>query len=286
MHETLRDLLREASNRLANVSDSPQLDAEVLMAHALQRGRSWLDAWPEHRPDAASAARVAQLVAARAAGRPVAHLVGSREFWSLSLAVSDATLIPRPETELLVQTVLQLALAENARVLDLGTGSGAIAVALASERPGWRITAVDRSPEAVAIARGNAQRHGVSIDFRIGDWFAPLRADNPRFDLVVSNPPYIADDDPHLQHGDVRFEPRSALAAGSDGLDDLRRIVAGTPGFLDAGGWLWLEHGHTQAAAVAELLAAGGFTDLAAYSDLAGLPRLSGARLPPDHDTA
>ncbi|MCB1789367.1 MAG: peptide chain release factor N(5)-glutamine methyltransferase [Gammaproteobacteria bacterium] len=277
----MSELLRNAVERLRPASTDPTLDAQVLLAHVLGRDRGWLYAWPEYVPDEATCRRFQHLVAERCAGRPVAHLVGAREFWSLPLRVDQHTLIPRPETERLVEVALDLDLPDDARVLDLGTGSGAIALALASERPRWEIVAVDASTQALAIARANAARLQLtSVEFVGGNWFAPL-AGRARFDLVVSNPPYIADTDPHLQQGDVRFEPRSALASGADGLDAIRTIIADAGDHLSAGGWLWLEHGFEQAGAVIDLLQAAGFGDAATHHDLAGHARLSGGRWQP-----
>jgi release factor glutamine methyltransferase len=274
---TVRELLGESTARLAAASDTPRLDAEILLAHASGRDRGWLYAWPEHRPEPAVMVAFLALIDQRASGRPVAYLTGEREFWSLSLKIDEHTLIPRPETELLVETALELTLPERARVLDLGTGSGAIAIAIATERPGWRIAAVDRSAQATAAARANALALGTKIDLFTGDWFDAINADS-RFDLIVSNPPYVADNDPHLSRGDVRFEPRTALAAGADGLRDLRTIVAAAPAFLADRGWLWLEHGHDQGSAVARLLQNRGFQQVRTVNDMTGLPRISGGQ--------
>jgi release factor glutamine methyltransferase len=280
MPATVRELIADASRRLQPVSDTPLLDAQILLANALGRDRGWLYAWPEHCPEPTAVIEFDRRVDARAAGTPIAYLTGSREFWSLSLAVSEATLIPRPETERLVEIALTLDLPGDARVLDLGTGSGAIAVALATERRDWKVTAVDRSQAALAVARTNAQRHAVEVRFIHSDWFAGLRSDE-RFDLIVGNPPYIAADDPHLSRGDVRFEPRSALAAGDDGLTDLRTIIDAAPGYLSPGGWLWLEHGLDQSKAVRSMLHARDFEHVASHTDLADLPRVSGGRIHP-----
>ena len=254
------------------------------MAHLLGRDRSWLYAWPDHRLDEAQLVGFAQLVDARAGGRPVAHLTGRREFWSLPIAVNEHTLIPRPETEQLVEIALSLELSRTARVLDLGTGSGAIALALATHRPTWQIVAVDSSAAALDVARDNARRLGASAVHLVhGDWFATLPGDRP-FDLIVSNPPYIAAADPHLSEGDVRFEPASALVSGEDGLADLRRIITDAPPFLCPGGWLWLEHGFDQGPLVTDMLRSRGFHDVQTRSDLAGHPRHSGGRRASDPD--
>lgn len=276
----VRDLLSEATAALAAATEDPALEAQVLLAHALGRERSWLFAWPERVLDQDQGARFAGLLARRLAGEPVAYLLGRREFWSLSLRVSPATLIPRPETEQLVEIALALEMPEQARVLDLGSGSGAIALALASERPHWRIDAVERSAEALAVARRNAAELGLDrVCWLHGDWFGPLdRA--VRYQLIVSNPPYVAAADPHLARGDLRFEPRAALAAGTDGLDDIRRIVAAAPGHLAAGGWLWLEHGAGQGPAVADLMRRAGLHGVETRPDLAGLARHTGGHLP------
>ena len=265
MPQTLRQALSRAAARLGGQTDSPVLDAEVLLAHVLGKPRSHLHAWPEAELDEADARRFAALIERRAAGEPVAHLVGRREFWSLPLAVTPDTLIPRPETELLVEALLErLPAGRPARILDLGTGSGAIALAIRHERPAWTVTAVERSPAALAVARRNAQRLGLTIDWRQGDWYAPVAGE--RFTAIVSNPPYVAEADPHL-------------AAGPEGLDDLERIVAGAPAHLAPGGWLLLEHGPDQATAVASLLKSRGFEETRCLRDLAGHDRVGLGRL-------
>lgn len=277
---TIRELLVDAASRLAAGAEDPHLEAQVLLAHALQRDRAWLFAWPEHRPTTDQAAHFADLIRQRMLGRPIAYLTGVREFWSLALHVDPHTLIPRPETEQLVEIALELPLPPAARVLDLGTGSGAIALALARERPQWRITAVDRSAAALAVARGNAQRLGLGrVEFLCSDWFDALPA-QATFDLILSNPPYIAAQDPHLARGDLRFEPASALVSGPDGLDAIREIVAAAPRHLTAAGWLWLEHGAEQAEAIAAELSRHAFREVRSTRDLAGLPRHAGALAP------
>lgn len=270
---TVADLLRRAALRIGG--DSPRLDAELLLGEVLGQGRTWLFAHAEDRVEAPAQAAYEDLLRRREAGEPVAHLLGRRGFWTLELAVTADTLIPRPETELLVEQALARLPAERAaRVLDLGTGTGAIALAIASERPRADVTAVDRSAAALAVARGNAQRLGLAgVRFLEGDWFAPVAGE--RFDLIVGNPPYIADGDPHLGQGDVRFEPRGALVAGADGLDDIRRIAADAREQLLPGGWLLLEHGQEQGAAVREVLAQAGLVEVATVQDLEGRDRVS-----------
>ena len=274
---TCEALLRQASARIK--SDSPALDAELLLSHVTGLSRTSFRAWPEREVTESQAEAFGALVAERVAGRPVAHLLGHQEFWSLPLKVSASTLIPRPDTECLVETALGLPLPEQARVLDLGTGTGAIALALATERPAWQVTGVDRIAEAVALALRNAQRLRLSnAHFCESHWFSALAGQ--RFELIVSNPPYIPASDPHLVQGDLRFEPHSALVAGADGLDDLRLIIEQAPLYLEPGGWLLLEHGYDQAEAVRALLAAGGFEEVQSRRDLGGHERISLGRRP------
>jgi release factor glutamine methyltransferase len=260
----------------ADLPDSPsaRLDAELLLAFALGKPRSYLRTWPEREPSAEQQAAFAALLVRRRGGEPVAYILGQQGFWSLDLEVAPHTLIPRPDTELLVEAALELLPATPLRALDLGTGTGAIALALASERPGWRVTGVDRVAEAVALAERNRQRLKLdNADFRPSQWFGALAGE--RYGLIVSNPPYIAADDRHLGEGDVRFEPASALVSGADGLDDIRQIIAQAPQHLEPGGWLLLEHGYDQAAAVRELLAAAGFARVHSRRDLGGHERIS-----------
>ncbi|WP_043307162.1 peptide chain release factor N(5)-glutamine methyltransferase [Pseudomonas sp. ML96] len=260
----------------ATLPDSPtaRLDAELLLAAALGKPRSYLRTWPEREPSAEQLAAFAALLERRRSGEPVAYILGHQGFWSLDLEVAPHTLIPRPDTELLVEVALQLAPATPQRVLDLGTGTGAIALALASERGGWKVTGVDRITEAVELAERNRQRLKLNnAEFRQSSWFDALAGE--RFGLILSNPPYIAADDRHLGEGDVRFEPMSALVAGADGLDDIRQIVVQAPQHLDAGGWLLLEHGYDQAEAVRALLSATGFAAVESRRDLGGHERIS-----------
>ena len=237
-------------------------------------------AYPEDTLTPEQAERFADLLARRAAGEPVAYLLGVREFYGRDFQVSPAVLIPRPETELIVDLVRERVPAGAAlAILDLGTGSGALAVTLALELPSATVTAVDFSSAALGVARANAEALGARVRFVESDWFAAL-AVGERFEVIVSNPPYVADGDPHLAEGDVRFEPASALASGPAGLDDIVRIVAAAPAFLTPGGWLLLEHGYDQAAAVRELLLAGGFAEVASARDLAGIERITLGRRP------
>lgn len=260
----------------ADLPDSPsaRLDAELLLAHVLGKPRSYLRTWPEHEPSAEQVAAFQGLLVRRRQGEPVAYLLGRQGFWSLQLEVAPHTLIPRPDTELLVETALQLLPATPLAALDLGTGTGAIALALASERPAWRLTGVDRIDEAVALAeRNRAALKLTNVGFKPSHWFSALSGQ--RFTLIVSNPPYIRSDDQHLSQGDVRFEPASALVAGRDGLTDLREIIAQAPDYLEHGGWLLLEHGYDQAEAVRELLLARGFGQVESRRDLGGHERIS-----------
>lgn len=268
---TCEEALAKAATLIGG--ESPRLDAELLLSQVTGWSRTRFRAWPEHALSPHQQAEFDRLAAQRAAGHPVAHLLGEQGFWSLPLAVNDTTLIPRPDTECLVEQALALPLPDNARVLDLGTGTGAIALALASERPAWRIQACDAQPGAVELAQTNARTLGLAVDVRLSYWFSELPLS--RFDLVVSNPPYIASNDPHLRQGDLRFEPPSALVAGEDGLDDLRLIIAQAPDWLDSGGWLVVEHGFDQAGAVRTLFAATGFESIRTHRDFGGCVRLT-----------
>ncbi len=277
---TLGELLADAARRLAEVGDTSRLDAEVLLAAALGCGRSYLRAWPERTPEPEQAARFAAWLERRLIGEPIAYLLGRREFWSLDLNVTPDTLIPRPETELLVDLALARLPADRPLVIaDLGTGSGAIALALATERPRARIVATDRSPAALRVARGNAGRSNIlNVEFRQGDWCAPLAGE--RFDLIASNPPYVAATDSRWREGELRFEPPGALVAGEDGLDAIRAIITRAPDCLSPGGWLLLEHGYDQGEAVPALLRERGFVEVADHRDAAGVSRASCGRWP------
>ncbi|WP_266159615.1 peptide chain release factor N(5)-glutamine methyltransferase [Dyella silvatica] len=271
----LRQALAAASERL-----DERVDAEVLLTHVLGKPRSWLIAHADDVLDPRIEEAYAALVERRVAGEPVAYITSRRGFWTLELEVTPATLIPRPETELLVELALRrLPEDQPLRVVDLGTGSGAIALAIAHERPRMQVTATDASGEALAVAQRNAERFDIAnIRFKQGDWLAPLAGQ--RFALIVSNPPYIEAGDPHLGQGDLRFEPVAALASGHDGLDAIRHIVDAAREHLSPDGWLLLEHGWNQGPAVSELLLAQGYRDVFTSSDLEGRDRVSGGRSP------
>ena len=283
---TLRfdELLRAAASRIGG--DSSQLDAELLLAQVTGWSRTRFRAFPEQHVSLVQAAAFEQRVDKRAAGEPVAYVLGQQEFWSLPLQVSAATLIPRPDTECVVEQALTLDLPARARVLDLGTGTGAIALALASERPDWHITASDFVDAAVALAQSNAEALNLPIHLVKSHWFDQLAAVcfDQGFDLIVSNPPYIASTDHHLSEGDVRFEPASALVSGADGLDDIRHIVAAAPGWLNAGGWLLLEHGYDQAQAVQALLQQQSFDQVHSRQDYGRNDRMTLGRTPHPRD--
>ena len=273
---TLGDLLARTAE-LAGVSESPRLDLELLLCAATGCARTLLYARPETALTAAQERDFENLFARRLSGEPMAFILGKREFWSLTLTVTPATLIPRPETELLVELALDLVTESRAQVLDLGTGSGAIALALARERPQWQVTGVDRSAAALAVAEANRAALALeNVHFRAGDWLAGERE---RYHLIVANPPYVDPADPHLDRGDVRFEPRAALVAADHGLADLRAIAAAAPDHLLPGGWLLLEHGADQGEAV-RALCAEKLEQVQSWRDLAGHERVSGGRLP------
>lgn len=269
----IADLLLR-SCELARLSETPELDLQLLLCHALECSSAWLMTWPERFPNAAQQARFEALLERRIAGEPIAYILGIQGFWSLDLKVSNATLIPRPETEMLVEMALKLNLPSGAHALDLGTGSGAIALALASERPEWQFIAVDSQESALAIAEQNRGRFGLqNVEFCCGDWYAPVAA--KRFELIISNPPYIDSLDDHLKRGDVRYEPRSALVSSGAGLDDLRHIIGRAPAFLTRSGWLLTEHSFDQAADVRELFSQAGFQQIASHCDLNSVERIT-----------
>jgi release factor glutamine methyltransferase len=255
---------------ILKASRLPLLEARVLAEHALKVERPWIIAHESDEMGASAVLGIEKLYSRRRAGEPIAYLTGEREFYGLSLAVSPAVLIPRPETELLVDCALPL-LRDGGRVLDLGTGSGAIAIAIAQNCPAAEVVACEASEEALLIARANALRHGARVKLVKSDWFAALQSE--RFNLVVSNPPYIALDDPHLGAGDLRYEPREALIAGKDGLECLEAIAAAAREHLQPGGCLMMEHGHDQGDACIRLLARLGYTKAQDHRDMAGIGR-------------
>ncbi len=272
----IAELLREA---VVGQPTEARFDAETLLGHVLGRDRAWLFAHAGDALEAGAAGRFADLWRRRQAGEPVAYLTGRRGFWTLDLAVTPATLVPRPETELLVELALaRLPVDVPLRVADLGTGSGAIALAIASERPQAQVVATDASAEALAVAQANADENRLAnVGFRHGSWFAPLAGEV--FDLIASNPPYIAEGDPHLGEGSLPHEPAAALSSGRDGLDAIREIVANAPAHLRAGGWLLLEHGFDQGAAIRDLLASTGFVEITTETDLEGRDRVTLGRI-------
>lgn len=269
---SVQELLRAGTDL---PGDSAARDTEVLLCHVLSRPRAWLYTWPEAELSDSQVQIFTQLLARRREGEPVAYLTGRRDFWTLSLAVNSHTLIPRPETETLVEWALSLPLPDNASIVDLGTGTGAIALALASERPGWEVCAVDNSRQALQVAASNARAAGLDrVEFVCSHWFEQLPG--RRFHLVVSNPPYIDAVDEHLQRGDVRFEPASALVAPNSGLGDLQTLAACAGNYLLPGGSILLEHGYDQAGAVRDLLLGAGFQSVASRRDLGGIERITG----------
>ena len=275
MTTTAAAMLAEARQRI------PAAEARLLLGHLLGKSAAWLEA---HRDEVAGDAdEYSALVDRRAAGEPIAYLIGVREFYGRDFTVTPDVLIPRLETELLVDIAKsKVSAGETASILDLGAGSGCLAVTLALELHHARVTAVDISPAALAVARGNAARLGAAVDFTESDWFAALEPQC--FDLIVANPPYVAAGDPHLAEGDLRFEPADALTDHADGLTAIRRIIAQAPSWLSPGGWLFFEHGYDQGAPTRALLESAGFVDLEQHRDLAGIVRTSGGRRPVGHD--
>ncbi|WP_051536781.1 peptide chain release factor N(5)-glutamine methyltransferase [Shewanella marina] len=263
---TISEALSWASAVLADISESASLDAEVMLLHCLNKNRSYLYTWPEKILTPEHLKMFKQFVSQREAGKPVAHIVGEREFWSLSFLVNATTLIPRPDTEMLVETALNLPLADDICALDLGTGTGAIALAIASEKPSWSITAVDKIPQAVELACANKQRlHLDHVEVLESDWFSAVAG--RQFNLIVSNPPYIDETDVHLNQGDVRFEPHSALTAADEGFADLYYIAATAREFLLPNGYLLMEHGFEQGPALRKKMTELGYQGVATVRD-------------------
>jgi release factor glutamine methyltransferase len=274
---TVRSLL---ASHDALASDDARREAEILLGHALDKSRAWLYAHGDDEVSDTAAETFRSLLKQRVAGTPVAYLIGYREFWTLKFVVTPAVLIPRPETELLVELALRhIPQSKKVDIVDLGTGSGAIALAIAHERPQSRVVATDASEEALSVARINAARLGIgNVEFIWSDWFDGLS--RMMFDVIVSNPPYIASNDNHLSQGDLRFEPRGALASGIDGLDSIRAIVRSAPEHLKPGGDFLMEHGFDQGAAVRELFAQSGFVDISTSRDSEARERVTSGRKP------
>lgn len=273
---TISELLQRSAE--LTDSDSAVLDTELLLSHALDVSRTYLKTWPDRQPDTDQVTTFAALFQRRIRGEPIAYILGHQDFWSLDLKVSEHTLIPRPETELLVETALELQLPPQSSVLDLGTGTGAIALALACERNDWNITALDFQPQAVALAEEN--RAALKLDnvqIVQSNWFAALPA--VKFDLIVSNPPYIENNDPHLSQGDVRFEPPSALVSGAEGLDDLILLIGQSVAFLKPNGWLLVEHGYDQGPGVRALFAEAAFSAIETRNDYNQIDRITFGQL-------
>lgn len=275
---TIANCLQQSS-QLADLSDSPRLDIEILLTHILQKNRTYLFTWPEKELTAEQAKMFNEFFARRLTGEPVAHIIGQREFWSLSLMVNNSTLIPRPDTELLVEAALGLfgddESNQSRRLLDLGTGTGAIVLALAHEKKSWQCVGVDKELAAVELAEKNRVQlklHNVKI--QQSDWFSALETETP-FDIIVSNPPYIDPNDEHLKEGDVRFEPLSALIADNNGLADLEFIIAHAPQYLIENGWLLVEHGYDQGSAVRDLFTANHFDQVNTFRDFGGNERVT-----------
>ncbi|AQS39442.1 (protein release factor)-glutamine N5-methyltransferase [Shewanella psychrophila] len=279
MQQTLAGALDWASPQLVDVSDTPKLDAEVMLLHIIHKQRGYLYTWPDERLTSEQVVEYTKMVHRRVLGTPIAHIVGEREFWSLPFMVNPTTLIPRPDTEILVETALNLPLAENATVLDLGTGTGAIALSLAYEKSLWQITAVDKIIEAVALAKANREHLKLQqVEIIQSDWFDSVTCYD--FNLIVSNPPYIDETDAHLDQGDVRFEPQSALTAGEAGFADLYHIASSARDYLAPGGYLLLEHGYQQAIPLRKKMIELGYENVATVRDFGSNDRCTLGRFP------
>lgn len=279
---TIQEALDKASSQIRSqaVGDTPRLDAELLLAHCLGQTRTYLFTWPEKALDNRQLSCFEEKLQQRLQGHPIAHLTGEREFWGLALKVTNDTLIPRPDTEILIETALSILPDQSpCDILDLGTGTGAIALALKSERPQCRVMAVDLSLPALKVAQENARNLKLDIEFKQSSWFENIDS-SERFDLIVSNPPYIEDEDEHLSQGDVRFEPITALTAGHDGLNDLKIIIQQACSFLKPQGWTLVEHGYNQAGAVQQLFLQYGYRNIATIKDYGDNPRMTLGQLP------
>ncbi|GAA65629.1 methyltransferase [Pseudoalteromonas sp. BSi20311] len=279
MNPTVENAIATGANLLASSSDSAKLDAQVLLLNILQKPRSYLFTWPEKQLTDEQYQAFQHACERRLQGEPVSHITGCREFWSLQLEVNPTTLIPRPDTETLVELALECEVPKNAKVLDLGTGTGAIALALGSEMPTWDITAVDRIDDAVALAKRNQQRLAINnVTVEQSNWFSALK--NKKFDLIVTNPPYIEHDDVHLYQGDVRFEPLSALVADDAGMADIKQIITQSRDYLHASGYLLIEHGFEQSAAVRHIFNQMAFINVSTVKDLGNNDRVTFGQWP------
>ncbi|MBB1280389.1 MULTISPECIES: peptide chain release factor N(5)-glutamine methyltransferase [Pseudoalteromonas] len=279
MAHTLEQAIAAGADLLALSSESAKLDAQVLLLHILQKPRSYLFTWPEHALSDEQQSQFNVFIQRRLKGEPVAHITGLREFWSLSLEINATTLIPRPDTETLVEQALEIALPATAKVLDLGTGTGAIALALGSEMPNWQITAVDRVSDAVALATRNQQRLAINnVHVKQSNWFSELHGE--KFNLIVTNPPYIESSDIHLNQGDVRFEPLSALVADDCGMSDIKQIITQSRDYLSSNGYLLIEHGFEQGEAVRHFFEKMAFVNIKTVKDLGNNDRVTLALWP------
>ena len=279
MSQTLEQAIAAGANLLAPSSESAKLDAQVLLLHILQKPHSYLFTWPEHTLNAEQQQQFNTFCQRRLNGEPVAHITGLREFWSLSLEVNATTLIPRPDTETLVEQALEVTVPATAKVLDLGTGTGAIALALGSEMPNWQITAVDRVSDAVALATRNQQRLAINnVHVKQSNWFSELHGE--KFNLIVTNPPYIESSDIHLNQGDVRFEPLSALVADDCGMSDIKQIITQSRDYLLSSGYLLIEHGFEQGEAVRHFFEKMAFVNIKTVKDLGNNDRVTLALWP------
>ncbi|MBB1328675.1 MULTISPECIES: peptide chain release factor N(5)-glutamine methyltransferase [Pseudoalteromonas] len=279
MAHTLEQAIAAGADLLASSSESAKLDAQVLLLHILKKPRSYLFTWPEHALSDEQQSQFNVFIQRRLKGEPVAHITGLREFWSLSLEVNATTLIPRPDTETLVEQALEIALPATAKVLDLGTGTGAIALALGSEMPSWQITAVDRVSDAVALATRNQQRLAINnVHVKQSNWFSELHGE--KFNLIVTNPPYIESSDIHLNQGDVRFEPLSALVADDCGMSDIKQIITQSRDYLSSNGYLLIEHGFEQSEAVRHFFEKMAFVNIKTVKDLGNNDRVTLALWP------
>ena len=275
----IQQALKQANQDLIGSSPSATIDAQVLLTHVLHCNTAHLLAWPKKELSSEQTARYQSLIKQRQTGKPVAHLTGQREFWSLDFFVDDSTLIPRPETETLVEFVLnKFTYKQSLKLIDMGTGTGAIAISIATEKPHWEITASDVSTEALNLARKNSKHHNLSnVTLIQSNWFENIKKTD--FDIIISNPPYIAENDPHLQQGDVRFEPQHALTSGKVGMDDINHLCQHGKNYLTPDGWLIIEHGYNQHQLVFDCFAKNDFTQIEQSQDLSGHIRMTAGKL-------